>query len=54
MALRCNPRHIVLACRSAERGKQAEMKIIASLPKSTATQTKVEFMKLDLGDLESV
>ncbi|KAF1321444.1 Ww domain-containing oxidoreductase, partial [Globisporangium splendens] len=45
--------HVVLACRSAERGKQAEARIRESLVMTPAAG-EVEFAKLDVGSLKSV
>ena len=46
------PRHLILACRSKERGLAAE-KSIRKVVKD-ANETEVEFMELDLADLKSV
>ncbi|GMF22665.1 unnamed protein product [Phytophthora lilii] len=45
--------HVVLACRNEERGKEAETKLRDTLA-TTPDAGKVEFVKLDLGDLSSV
>ncbi|GMF22661.1 unnamed protein product [Phytophthora lilii] len=45
--------NVVLACRNEERGKEAETKLRDTLATSPDAG-KVEFMKLDLGDLSSV
>lgn len=45
--------HVVLACRSEERGRAAETKLRDVLS-STPDAGTVEFMQLDLGDLSSV
>ncbi|ETK84569.1 hypothetical protein L915_10462 [Phytophthora nicotianae] len=45
--------HVVLACRSEERGREAERSLRETLS-STPEAGKVTFAKLDLGDLNSV
>ncbi|KAF4320786.1 hypothetical protein BBO99_00004878 [Phytophthora kernoviae] len=48
-----NGAHVILVCRSAERGREAEAKILEALsPQSQAGS--VEFMQVDVSDLSSV
>ncbi|KAE8991934.1 hypothetical protein PR003_g21987 [Phytophthora rubi] len=46
--------HVVLACRSEERGREAETKLRDALSVLSSTAGDVEFIRLDLGDLSSV
>ncbi|GMF23540.1 unnamed protein product [Phytophthora fragariaefolia] len=46
--------HVVLACRSAERGREAETKIREALASQPNATGNVEFMQVDVSDLSSV
>ena len=46
------PRHLILACRNKQRGVDAEKSVRAVVKEGS--ETEVEFMQLDLNDLNSV